>query len=352
MNHLFGNTMSTALITPAPVAALSGATLASPDLAHLHAHLPFEDATAPQEPVIGMEATHFAATDGHPLHGHWFEARNRGAHAVAVVAPATGVPQRYYHAFARWLAARGYAVLCFDYRGMGKHAPARGRAGMREWVRHDLSGALAAGHARSTRTTPRLPLLWVGHSLGGNGLPLVEGLAHIDAAITLGSQFGYWRLWPHGWHRTVTRVFFGHWVPLWVRLTGRLPGWALGGGETLPGAAAMDWSRWGMSPGYFRDDPACAHWYQPHRFQGHMQLWSIEDDKTFGPVDAVDALAACFGQSAGQVERLHLHPRAVGRKAVGHFGVFQRVAETRIWPLVLNHIEAKVPCLRSRSLEK
>jgi hypothetical protein len=87
-------------------------------------------------------------------------------------------------------------------------------------------------------------------------------------------------------------------------------------------------------------------WYQPDQFQGHMQLWSIDDDKTFGPVDAVDALAACFGQSGGQVERLHLHPRAVGRKAVGHFGVFQRVAEAKIWPLVLKHIEAKVPLLR------
>ena len=144
----------------------------------------------------------------------------------------------------------------------------------------------------------------------------------------------------------MTRVFFGSWVPLCVRLTGKLPGWALGGGEALPGAAAMDWSRWGMSPGYFRDDPACAGWYHPNQFKGHMQLWSIDDDKTFGPVDAVDALAACFGQNGAQVERLHLHPRAVGRKAIGHFGVFQRVAEAKIWPLVLNNIEAKVPLLR------
>jgi hypothetical protein len=100
-----------------------------------------------------------------------------------------------------------------------------------------------------------------------------------------------------------------------------------------------------MLPGYFRDDPECDGWYQPDQFQGHMQLWSIDDDKTFGPVDAVDALAACFGQSAGQVERLHLHPHAVGRKAVGHFGAFQRVAGAKIWPLLLKHIEAKVPLL-------
>ena len=30
------------------------------------------------------------------------------------------------------------------------------------------------------------------------------------------------------------------------------------------------------------------------------------------------------------------------------FGVFQRVAEAQIWPMVLKHIEAKVPLLRQR----
>jgi predicted alpha/beta hydrolase len=320
--------------------------LESPDQGHLHAHLPFQDAPNSQAEAVRKVAVQFAATDGHPVHGHWFVPQHQAAHAVAVMAPATGVPQRYYHAFARWLAVRGYAVLCFDYRGMGQGGDARGRTGMREWVRYDLSGALACANARSMQTDPHLPVLWVGHSLGGNGLPMVEGIEHISAVVTLGSQMAYWKLWPRGWHRQVTRVFFKHWIPLCVRFTGRLPGWALGGGEALPGAAALDWARWGMSPGYFRDDAACQGWYQPEQFKGHMQLWSIDDDKTFGPVDAVDALAACYGQSAGQVERLHLHPRAVGRKAIGHFGVFQRAAEKEIWPLLLQHIEAKVPSLR------
>lgn len=318
----------------------AAAALASPDLAALHAHLPGAQADILADSVL------FDATDGHPVWGQWFTPLQQPVHAVAVLAPATGVPQRYYHAFAHWLARRGYAVLCFDYRGMGPGRAPQAQASMRVWLRHDLSGALQCAHQRCLRGPRKLPLLWVGHSLGGNGLPLVQGLEHIDAAVTVGSQFGYWRLWPRGWHRNVTRFFFGTWIPLWLRLSGKLPGWALGGGETLPRGAARDWSRWGMSPGYFRDDPRCAGWYQPEAFQGHMQLWSIEDDKTYGPVDAVDALAACYADSAGQVERMHLHPREVGLKAVGHFGVFRKNAADTIWPLLLKHIEARVPRLQ------
>ncbi len=89
-------------------------TLESPDQEHLHAHLPFQGESAGPNAGVGMDAVQFPATDGHPLHGHWFVPQHRRAHAVAVMAPATGVPQRYYHAFTRWLAARGYTVLCFD----------------------------------------------------------------------------------------------------------------------------------------------------------------------------------------------------------------------------------------------
>lgn len=144
----------------------------SPDLAHLHAQLPPTDAADaapdPQTPsTVAMQPFVFGASDGHPLHGHWFDPLQRAPRAIAVMAPATGVPQRYYHAFARWLAQRGYSVLCFDYRGMGVHRAVTGRTGMREWVRHDLSGALHVACERSTRHERQLPVLWVGHSLGG-----------------------------------------------------------------------------------------------------------------------------------------------------------------------------------------
>lgn len=316
--------------------------LGSPNLPLLQAALPGDEPGAIEGLALG-----FAAADGALLQGRVFEPQGR-AHAVAVLAPATGVPQRYYQAFAQWLAARGYAVLSFDYRGMGasRAAAAGGAASMRDWIRLDLSAALAAARERAGRGPQRLPILWVGHSLGGNGLPLLQGLEHLDAAVTVGAQFGYWGLWPAGWRRTVTRVFFAHWVPLWVRLSGRLPGWALGGGETLPAAAAMDWSRWGRSAGYFTDDPVCRDWYRPQDFRGHLQLWSLADDLAFGPAPAVDALARCFGPANAKVERFHLHPHELGLQRLGHFGPFRRAVGARLWPLLLERIETRVPALR------
>ena len=52
---------------------------------------------------------------------------------------------RQFVLLARSLAAAGLSVFRFDYRGMGA-SKAAGQAGasMRDWVREDLSGALAA----------------------------------------------------------------------------------------------------------------------------------------------------------------------------------------------------------------
>ena len=38
---------------------------------------------------------------------------------AALLAPALGVPRRFYRPFAEFLAAEGVAVLAVDYRGVG-----------------------------------------------------------------------------------------------------------------------------------------------------------------------------------------------------------------------------------------
>src|SRR5215469_15660069 len=121
--------------------------------------------------VIQVQDTTIEAADGYPLAATWFVPAGlpRG---VALINSATAVPRRIYRAFATYLAERSFAVLTYDYRGIGGSRPAslRGfRARMRDWAALDVTAAVA--HAR--RAHPSLPLVAVGHSFGGHAVGLV-----------------------------------------------------------------------------------------------------------------------------------------------------------------------------------
>lgn len=332
--------------------------LGSPNLMQLHAALGLHEPPAPTaqaaqaaQSAPSEQAVTLRTDDGSSLSAHWFEPPG-AARAVALLAPATGVPQRFYAPFARWLAERGYAVLTLDYRGMGRSGAAAGgaTASMRDWMLADLPAALDAVLARAGRDggqgAARLPVLWVGHSLGGHALPLQPRLHEVDAAIGVGAQLPSFSRWPAGLGRLGARFFFRQWLPLCVRAFGRLPGWALGGGLPLPAPAALDWSRWGGLPDYYRSEPAMAERLQAHRLQGVAHFWCIADDWVFGPEPAVRALQRAFDAAPGRAELLRLHPREVGARRLGHFGVFRRRIGARVWPRWLDGIEAAVPRLR------
>ena len=63
------------------------------------------------------------AADGVRLIGHWWPAAEASPSATVVINPATGVHARYYHRYAAYLAANGFSVLTYDYRGIGLSRP-------------------------------------------------------------------------------------------------------------------------------------------------------------------------------------------------------------------------------------
>jgi predicted alpha/beta hydrolase len=286
--------------------------------------------------------------DGRSLAARWFEPVGT-ARALAVISAAAGVPQGFYRAFANWLAQRGYAVLTYDYRGIGEslQGPIRAeRAAMRDWAQLDMSAALAAAEQRrNADPTRRLPLLLVGHSFGGNGAALACGVEGADAFLTVASQSGDWRLWP-GVHRWVTGYFFHVHVPVAAHAFGHLPGWAMGGsGAALPKHVALEWARWGRRRGFLYTDPSVGDAHALRRFAGTTHLWNVSDDLTYAPPRAVDALAAKFVNAS--VARYTLTPRDAGLNSIGHFGAFRRDAAARVWPLWLSRIEAATAALRA-----
>lgn len=289
------------------------------------------------------------AADGVALAARWYEPAGP-ARAVALISPATGVPQRYYRHFAAWLTSRGYAVLSYDYRGIGESrrgALRQDRSRMRDWALKDMPAALAAANARCEREG--LPLLLVGHSFGGNAIGLAPGVERADALLGIAAQSGDWRRWPLS-HRWQTHLFFHLMLPAAAHLFGKVPGWVMGGsGAGLPKGVALDWARWGRRRGYLFDDPALAAHVEGYRaFAGTAHLWSISDDLTYGPATAVDALAERFTRA--RVLRPTLDATTVGAGRIGHFGAFRPALGARIWPQWLERIEAATPSLRRAGL--
>lgn len=171
-----------------------------------------------------------------------------------LIHPATAVPERLYAGFARFLTTRGFAALTYDYRGIGASRPARLtklQARMRDWIELDVGAAIA--WARDTHRA--VPLLAVGHSVGGHAVGLSAGTAHLRAAVLVAAHAGSTRLIESAAERLKVRLILHVLGPLASALLGYVPGKRLGLGEDLPAGVFREWSRWTTLPHYFFDDP-------------------------------------------------------------------------------------------------
>lgn len=276
----------------------------------------------------------FPAADGYRLAATAFAPAAPNGAAVAI-AGGTGIPRRFYAKYAADLAARGYAVITFDYRGVGDSAPARMRgfaARMSDWGRLDIDAALAS--ARS-RFAPRR-LFVVAHSAGGQLLGLAPAACGIDGAVFVSSQSGYWRYWT-GRDRLRLLVLWRALIPAACAVVGHYPK-ALGLGEALPAGVARQWARWGRDPRYlFGDTSLDLANYQ--RFDRPLLALSFADDAAYAPRRAVEALLREY--PAAHAEHRAVDPAARGLPRIGHFGFFRETARP-LWDETAAWLEARL----------
>jgi len=275
-----------------------------------------------------MEIT-LTAADGYRLGATLFDAP--AAKNAVLLMPATGVPQTYYAKFAVYLAERGFKVLTFDYRGIGKSLSTsikRHPARMRDWALLDAPAALEFLSSYSK-------LMVIGHSFGGQLLGLLPGPQRIAAALIVGSQSGYWRHWPplgRAWMWPATHVV----LPTIPRLLGYLPSSRLGFGEDLPAGVAIEWASWCRNPTYLVGALGAEDSYA--RFAAPIRAYALSDD-AFAPVAAVQALLDLYPASKSEIRRVH--PRDVGAGRIGHFGFFREGFRDTLWREAAQWLEAQ-----------
>ncbi|HJV94526.1 MAG TPA: alpha/beta fold hydrolase [Albitalea sp.] len=245
--------------------------------------------------------------------------------AAVVIAGAMGVRQDYYAAFAQWLAAQGYLVASFDYRGMGdsQRAPLRGfEADLFSWS-DDFDTVIAATAERAGDR----PLYVVGHSLGAQLPGMLEQRDRIAGLVSVAAGSGYWRDNAPQLKRIVL-PFWHAIVPLATTLFGYFPGGRIGMVGDLPRGVIWQWRRWCLNPRYHvgAEGTPLREKFEAARFP--LVALSITDDELMTE-RGTRVLVDCYANAPRRIERIA--PADVQAPRIGHFGFFRNQFESSLW---------------------
>jgi predicted alpha/beta hydrolase len=250
------------------------------------------------------------------------------AKAMVIVAPAMGVAQSFYASFAEWLASQGYTAITFDYRGMGLGAPPSLRGfdvNIFDWAR-DCEAVIEHASSRS----PRLPLHWIGHSLGGQLLGLISNRDRLSRVMTIAAGSGYWHenSWPT--KRVVWALWFAI-APIVTPLAGFFPGKPLRIVGNLPRGVIEQWRRWCLNPEYVVgvEGEKVRAAYADVRLP--ILSVSFTDDEMMSN-RSIRSLHALYRNAT--VEYRRISPKEIAVNRLGHFGFFRQQFEAKLWPLV------------------
>jgi predicted alpha/beta hydrolase len=261
------------------------------------------------------------ARDGHPLSARLFPAAE--PRAAVLISSGTGFPKGFYDRFARHMAESGLTAVTYDFRGIGDSRPADLAAmdmDYVDWGRLDMPAVLDA----LAEAAPGLPLVHVGHSVGGHFAGFMDNHARIarHAFVSVGS--GYW-MKHHRSYNPLELFFWWGFGPYSLARHGYIKGGGVWRGADLPRGVFLPWRRWCHSPRYFSED--LAGQLKPHHFDevsAPIRSWIFTDDPIANPRTGPDMLAVYPRAPSEMVVR---RPADYGVDRIGHEGAFRRGLE-------------------------
>ncbi|RKQ36835.1 alpha/beta hydrolase family protein [Kocuria tytonis] len=266
--------------------------------------------------------------------GHlWLPAE--GPSGVVVVHPATATPERFYTGFAQYLASRGLAAVTYDYRGTGASGNPREHREirMRDWMGGDVPAVAAWTRERF----PDLPVMAVGHSIGGHAMVLGHGIEGLDRFAVVSSHLAHTRTIAPRAERLRVAAMLHAVGPALSRALGYMPGRRLGIGEDMPTAAMIEWGAWARRPGYFFDDPSMEATSRAASVTQQVLALGASDDPWASPAQM---RALTDRLTSASVEHRTFTPEQLGVARIGHHGLFRRSAADAVWPGLVDWLTA------------
>ncbi|MFN4092734.1 MAG: serine aminopeptidase domain-containing protein [Brevundimonas sp.] len=273
------------------------------------------------------------AADGYPLSMRVIHGPNP---TVAVlVSSGTGMPKGFYDRFARHLAGRGAVVLTYDFRGIAGSRPedlAAMQMDYPDWGRLDMPAALNA----LAGAAPGLPIVHVGHSVGGHFLGFMGNQDRISRHAFAAVGSGYWG-WHHRSYNPLELFFWFGFGPWDLMRRGYIKGGGLWAGTDLPRGVWETWRRWCLKPAYFTDE--LKDRLRPHHFEAvtaPIRSWIFTDDPIANPRTGPVILGVYPNAPSEMVVR---QPGDYGVARIGHEGAFRRGLEP-LWDEMFDWLTA------------
>ena len=273
------------------------------------------------------ETLAITCSDHYSLSGRFYAAQGTQQALPVLICPATGITQQFYHHFASWLAEQGYAVLVFDFRGIGEslHEPLKkSKASIVQWGQLDIPAAMEV----LLNKTQAKQVILLGHSAGGQLLGINPNYEKVAKVVAVAGSTGHVKDLK-GRTKLLAPVMFKLIFPIARYTLGYGPTNAIGMGENLPKDVARDWAQFCSKPGYvinalgktvqddFHRDIRCPI----------TAIWA-SDDEIATQVN-VKGLLSLYPNA--QTDQIKLKPQAYGHKAIGHMAMFKR-SHQNIWP--------------------
>ena len=262
--------------------------------------------------------------DGVRLSGTLY--RPTAPRAAVVVAPATGIKQRYYGAFARHLAGCGYGVLCYDNRGIAGSLDGSIResdASLVCWGRLDQTAALET----LKKLFPSCRYHLVGHSAGGQLAGLMKNGSELTSMFNVACSSGNLRRMTFPF-RLNALFFMNVVIPVSNFVFGHTKSHWFGMGEPLPRRVGEQWSRWCNGTGYVRVDFGKA--IEEHHYDS-LEIPSCWLTATDDPIATEANVREMIGvYSRIEAETIFVDPGETGLEDIGHMGFF-RSGRSALW---------------------
>lgn len=266
------------------------------------------------------------AADGRKLSARWWNGTKASERSVIFI-PALAAPQGYLRWFATYLAAQGWGVLTFDYRGIGasKDSSLDSVITLDDWANLDIPSVVAEVKQR----TGTQFLGVIAHSIGGQLLGQSPVRQSIDGALLISAQRGIPKLFK-GMARL--QIHYAYTLfPILIRIFGELPVSKFTLPQKCPSQVLLQWIRWGQT-GVLTDangmnvEPRFADYKSP------LMTLTISDDDYYASAASVQALTRLYMRAT--VSHQIITPQDYGIESIGHFGVFHRQAPQILWSQV------------------